>query len=490
MNTTLTTKRAVGYLRVSTPGQTGNNHSSLETQESRYKEYCQRNDLLPLCHFLDIVSGRRDDRKEYRRMVEYAIQGNTDVIVVQYLDRFGRNPREILQRYWELQDAGVSVVATDEDINEELILLIKAGIAGAESRRTSERVRANMSRAVEKGVHAARAPFGLRRIYHGKEVSWEKDPVEASAVKEMYRLSVEENRGYKAIADLLNEAGHHARSGRPFSSFTIQRVLSNEAMMGDLTYGKKPKKGNPQQELVRVKAFFPAIFNETEWTTLQKRLEIRRESSRGRAHSSEYLLSGIARCGYCGGPMTGKAAASYKGRQYRNYWCSRATRSRALCEHYNGHSTTKLESAVLEYLSQFSDPEIVKQHIESADQAELTARETELKDIELALADLDSQFTQNLGFMRRGVLNEQEFVKANNLAREQVSALQTQKGSLAEWVDQQKERDQTTERVPGMVKTFIEDFQAMEPRVRKSHLQTILKSAHVRRNSIELEFRT
>ncbi|MCI0788303.1 MAG: recombinase family protein [Chloroflexi bacterium] len=490
MNTTLTTKRAVGYLRVSTPGQTGNNHSSLETQESRYKEYCQRNDLLPLCHFVDIVSGRRDDRKEYRRMVEYAIQGNTDVIVVQYLDRFGRNPREILQRYWELQDAGVSVVATDEDINEELILLIKAGIAGAESRRTSERVRANMSRAVEKGVHAARAPFGLRRIYHGKEVSWEKDPVEASAVKEMYRLSVEENRGYKAIADLLNEAGHHARSGRPFSSFTIQRVLSNEAMMGDLTYGKKPKKGNPQQELVRVKAFFPAIFNETEWTTLQKRLEIRRESSRGRAHSSEYLLSGIARCGYCGGPMTGKAAASYKGRQYRNYWCSRATRSRALCEHYNGHSTTKLESAVLEYLSQFSDPEIVKQHIESADQAELTARETELKDIELALADLDSQFTQNLGFMRRGVLNEQEFVKANNLAREQVSALQAQKGSLAEWVDEQKEREQTTERVPGMVKTFIEDFQAMEPRVRKSHLQTILKSAHVRRNSIELEFRT
>jgi len=32
---------------------------------------------------------------------------------------------------------------------EELLLLIKAGIAGAESKRTSERVRANMSRAVE-----------------------------------------------------------------------------------------------------------------------------------------------------------------------------------------------------------------------------------------------------------------------------------------------------------------------------------------------------
>ena len=215
MNTTLTTRRAVGYLRVSTPGQAGNEHNSLETQEGRYREYCQHNGLMPVCHFVDVVSGRHDDRKEYRRMVEYALTGAAEVIVVQFLDRFGRNPREILQRYWELQVASVSVVATDEDINEELILLIKAGIAGAESRRTSERVRANMSRAVEKGVHAARAPFGLRRVYHGREVRWEKDPVEAPVVREMYRLSVEENRGYKAIADILTSSGHRARAVVP-----------------------------------------------------------------------------------------------------------------------------------------------------------------------------------------------------------------------------------------------------------------------------------
>jgi DNA invertase Pin-like site-specific DNA recombinase len=73
-------------------------------------------------------------------MLEYVSQGGADVIIVQFLDRFGRNPKEILRRYWELQDRGVSVVATDEDIGEEIVLLIKAGVAGAESRRTSERV--------------------------------------------------------------------------------------------------------------------------------------------------------------------------------------------------------------------------------------------------------------------------------------------------------------------------------------------------------------
>ena len=51
MNTASATKRAVGYLRVSTPGQAGEQHSSLETQESRFKEYCQRQGLLPDSHF-------------------------------------------------------------------------------------------------------------------------------------------------------------------------------------------------------------------------------------------------------------------------------------------------------------------------------------------------------------------------------------------------------------------------------------------------------
>ena len=56
-------------------------------------------------------------------------------------------------------------------------------------------------------------------------------------------------------------------------------------------------------------------------------------------------------------------------------------------------------------------------------------------------------------------------------------------------LENEREREQTIERVPGMIKTFLEDFQHMEPRVQKAHLQTILKAAHVSRDKIELEFR-
>ena len=143
----------------------------------------------------------------------------------------------------------------------------------------------------------------------------------------------------------------------------------------------------------------------------------------------------------------------------------------------------------MEYRGQFADPERVKRHIEAADREEMSIRVSELKDVEAGLAELDAQFTQNLGFLRRGVLNEQEFVKANNMARDQMSGLQERRESLAQWVDEQKDRMQTRDRMPDLIKTFLEDFETMDPRLRKSHLQTILKAAHISRDTIELEFR-
>jgi hypothetical protein len=75
------------------------------------------------------------------------------------------------------------------------------------------------------------------------------------------------------------------------------------------------------------------------------------------------------------------------------------------------------------------------------------------------------------------------------MARDQVSALQERRQSLAQWVDEQKDRAQTRDRVPGLIKTFLEDFATMDSRLRKSHRQTILKAAHISRDTIELEFR-
>ncbi len=495
MTTGILTQRAVGYLRVSSGRQTGERHSSLETQEAHFKEYCERHDLTPVSTFTDVVTGRRDDRKEYRSMLEYVTQGGADFIIVQFLDRFGRNPREILRRYWELEEHGIKVVATDEDISEELVLLVKAGMAGAESRRTSERVRTNMGRAVAKGVHAARPPYGLkpvREIIDSKvNVRWELDPDEAPVVREMLRLAVEENLGYKAIGDRLTATGYRARGGRPLAAFTVQSVLTNPAISGKLTYGRKPRKGNPSTELVEVPNFFPPILTQDEWEGLQERLSIRRESPRGRAHASVYLLGGIVRCGHCGGPMVGKAGGSHKGRQYRNYYCSHALRSRALCSVYNGHSAPKLEKVVLEYLGQFSDPQLVKEYLVSMDRKEFEKNEKALRQVEKSLEDYDARFLSRLDdLLKREVLSEQEFEQANQSARAEKATQEVRKKELVELVGKERAKTSLADALPESIGSFLEAFEGLDIRQQKAHLQNILKAAHIHRDGrIELEFR-
>jgi DNA invertase Pin-like site-specific DNA recombinase len=191
------------YGRVSIKQQAGANHTSLETQEAHARAYCESHGYALAQSFVDVQSSRSDNRTQYRLMLERALAGDADLIVVQFLDRFGRNPREILRRYWDLEEYWIRVSLTDEDVSEELILLMRSGLAGAKSRRTSERVRSCMTSRVAKGVHFGRAPYGYRRTKVNDEVRWDREPAEAAVVREMFRLSTEENQGHKSVADRL-----------------------------------------------------------------------------------------------------------------------------------------------------------------------------------------------------------------------------------------------------------------------------------------------
>lgn len=484
MVTAIVTRRAVGYARVSTVEQAGERHSSLETQEARIRAYADAHGLAYQNTFTDVLSGRRDDRQQYRRMVDAALGGDADVILVQYLDRFGRNPREILRRIWELGDHKVTVEATDEDIREEMVLLVRAGLAGAESRRNSERVRANMARAAGKGRHFGRPPYGYRSVYEGRNIRWEQAPAEAEAVREMVRLSTVENLGFKSIADRLTAAGIPTRTGKPWAAYTVQSILTNESLTGTLVYGKGT------QEPVRIPGFFPAILAAPEWAALLERLAIRRESPRGETHASSYLLSGIARCGHCGGPVVGKVGSKYKGRQYRNYWCSNALRGRAKCGLYNGHSAPKLERAILEYLGQYSDPQRVRELLDADSAQAARTAERDLRGAERRLETLDADFHKNLGLLKRGILTEEEFNRANLARRGERAATEARLAELRAKAEAQRTRAENAEALPVKVKGFLETFQGADVRHAKAQLQTILKAAHVFRDGrIELEFR-
>jgi site-specific DNA recombinase len=494
MVTTISHKNYVGYIRVSGDKQVGEGHSSLETQESRIRATVSENDGLVVRLFQDVQSGRRNDRVEYQNMVKYVLQEDVDVVLVQYLDRFGRNPQEILQRIWELKDHGVSVEATDQDIQDELILMVMAGVAGHESKRTSERVRANMGNIVKRGIHSGKAPFGFRSVREivdgrARVVRWEIEEPEAEIIREMARLCTDENLGFKGISDTLNERGLQRSSGHWVPS-SVQHILRNPVLKGVMVYGRRPKTGNPQGEVIEVPGVFPPILTDAEWDALQQRMDIRKKVSRGSAHKSDYLLSGIARCGHCGGPMSGKSGSAYKGRRYTSYVCTRATRAREGCAFYNGHASKRLESAVLEYLGQFSDPKRVRELLSESSKTELSRKKSELKKLEKRLAALENDFQKNLEYLKKDLLNEEEFGAANILRRDERATIEIRLASLREELSKAESVRQNASTLPAQVKSFMKSFEDLEIRKAKAILQTILESAHIWRDGkIELKFR-
>jgi hypothetical protein len=188
--------------------------------------------------------------------------------------------------------------------------------------------------------------------------------------------------------------------------------------------------------------------------------------------------------------MSGKAGSLRKGKRYRNYYCSRAMKSRALCDTYNGHSASKLEKAILEYLGQYSDPERVRELLSVTEQRELEQYEAELKGIEKRLTELDNQFTKDMDRLDRGILNEADFAKRNADRHHEQPILETRKAALQSKVNSERNKVDMVNRVPLAIKSFLEDFQTLDVRQQKAKLQTILKAVHIYRDGrIELEFR-
>jgi hypothetical protein len=143
------------------------------------------------------------------------------------------------------------------------------------------------------------------------------------------------------------------------------------------------------------------------------------------------------------------------------------------------------------YLGEFSDPIKVRQYLASSQKEDTEKYEVELKGVEKRMAALDAQFlTQLDGLLKRKVLTESEFAKANGVARSQKEELEAKKAELSKQLNKAKASEALVAKVPLAIKTFVEAFHGLEPGQQKAQLQTILKSANIYNDGkIELEFR-
>src|SRR3954465_885296 len=150
-------KRAAIYARVSTIDR----GQDPEAQLRQLREYAERRGFPIAFEFVDHASGAKNDRVQYRAMLEAARRREFDVLLVWRYDRFARSLRELVNALAEFEGLGIEFVSYNEGADTttpqgKLLFGIMASLAEFERSLISERVRAGMARAKAQGTHTGR----------------------------------------------------------------------------------------------------------------------------------------------------------------------------------------------------------------------------------------------------------------------------------------------------------------------------------------------
>lgn len=355
--------RAFGYCRKSTTGQ---REESIEAQQRAIVSYAAASGFELVKVYKDHGnSGRNGERPQFTQMVQDAINGGAQFIIVHKLDRFFRNAERQTLVEAQLRRYGVRVLSASEHFDDTPQGQFMRNVTKAINQWYS----ANLAQEVVKGLRenamSARNTGGPPPLGYAVDKATGKfviAPREAEAVQLIFRLYLQDV-GYAGILDALNAGGYTTRRGRPFGKNSLYDILRNEKYTGlyiwnrlapaDFDGKTSRRRLKPRDEWVCVENGMPRIIDPADWQRVQDEMEKRRHRNAQHKAKAFYLLSGLVVCGGCGGQMGGEMRR-YKSHgqpvEYRYYSCINKKRLHDDGAHVRAVPADKLENAVVDYL--------------------------------------------------------------------------------------------------------------------------------------------
>ncbi len=399
--------KALGYFREDSgrprkPLDEADLPDSLADQSRAFLEFCRREGFQVAATFLDTASDK-GERPGFSQLVDY-LKRNHDpscVVVVASVDRLGRNAMQAARGLFQLDSLGAKLVTLDGTVDPASTLL-KHWVKGEKPSNVGERVREAMRKKAIRGEVLGRPPYGYRV---GPKHRLEPIPEEAAVVRYIFRLYTREALGIRLIARRLNEENYRTRRDGNWSMITIRDILLNRAYLGTYTrFG------------VRVPGSHPALISPDDFRRVQDRMASRRTGG-GERHVRQFLLSGLAHCGYCGNRMIGVSRRQTWARrgdagpgeaEYRYYQCLSRT-NQSMCDYHTWRA------AVLE-------EEIRQQAAAALEQAVAVPRLTEpggaavsdeAERLRTRLRQLDRQLDQHMQAAANNELSLQQLRELN-----------------------------------------------------------------------------
>jgi site-specific DNA recombinase len=368
--------RAAIYTRVSSREQVDGH--SLDAQARACRGLCDQRGYQVVAEFSDEgISARSDQvakRPAFAQLMADADRGAFDVVVVHKMDRFARNLRvqlECLDRLGKGRTLFVSVSEPNLDYSRPgdfLVLTMFGAMAQQYSMNLSQETKKGWDERRRKGLYCGLLPFGAMKGPDGVPVPDTRALVINGSETSNYQglllafQRAAEGADDLEVAEALNAAGYRpsARNKRGlFTRESVRVILTNRFYLGELPRGKRGKEGWQ-------KAAHEAMIPQELWDQAQRQRTKRQASRPTRCAPGKarvYSLSGLVRCGKCGG----KLHTYLSGGKPRVYCYSRdllggcGQTSAALAQ---------LESQVEDFLEQLTIPDNYQEIVVRALQAE------------------------------------------------------------------------------------------------------------------------
>lgn len=299
-NTKTARNKAVIYARYSSHNQT---EQSIEGQLHDAYDFAQRENLVVIGEYIDrAISGTKDDRPDFQRMIRDAEKRQFDIVLVWKLDRFARNRYDSAVYKAKLKKSGVRVLSVMERITDTPEGIILEGLLEA----MAEYYSANLSENIKRGIAETRrkgffvggpVPYGYRL----KDRKLVKNPDTAPVLQEIYTRFADGQRLSIIASDLIARGIRAPRQAVwDYSSFNA--MLPNPVYLGT----------EYAEQLIDQETYDRVLLHRSQ----------NRQAPQVYKAPVRYLLQPVCRCGECGGVITGDSGKGRHGGVYHYYSCA------------------------------------------------------------------------------------------------------------------------------------------------------------------------
>ena len=319
------TQRVCIYARYSSDLQS---LSSIEDQIRICSERAQNEGWkIGECYTDAGVSGASLMRPGIQSLLQAAMNGEFDVLLCEAMDRLSRDQEDIAGIFKRMEFAGVKIITLSEGEISTLHIGLKGTMNAMFLKDLADKTRRGMRGKVEKGKSGGGLAYGYSVVKqfdaHGEAIRGDREINEAQAniIRRIFRAYGTENKSPTSIASELNSEGVPCPSGKNWGQSTINGnrkrgtgILNNELYIGRLIWNrqrfiKDPNTGkrvtrlnDPSDwvvhEVPELRIVDPLLWDAVK--TRQKRLDAKPRAL-WQTNRPQYLLSGLTKCGVCGG---------------------------------------------------------------------------------------------------------------------------------------------------------------------------------------------